>query len=491
MGTGFDISRNVAMKVVKRVTNFISANGRDKIANKKYPQKLNIDEDLRALYHNAFPILFPQATDQILTPDFTTRQMIGKMKRNIFPLGTRFDVVGDDDKRSQTAALQKLLKGMRWRTKIKQVVEESALMGYCGIRTTWSDERRQWITVVKTKEELLIEKDPINPDEYAAISIFWKTLDQRGQCMWHKERWTVETYERWVPLKGTEEAMPDFKDKPLEVTEPNNYGLIPITIVAHETCADTPGKGMVRSDDILAVKAMIRLLNNRHDAHNKFLRPAFIRYNHQDPDQPVSLASDAVIDLTDNENGAKADAKLLDFKGVPDSAKQEMLDWADNLYINNGLTPPSQTKEFMAGGVVKSGVALMVLNQDEVDTIESLREDGYAEVGRHVEKIILMAKALGGEAEAKLGGIKVADDGSQGDLITITYPPIYSPSDDERLTRVTLLERSNLPNDKKAKLEAEVFGIDDENVINEIESRWDDKDKAMEPTNPNAIGRGF
>lgn len=485
----FGIQRNVAMRIAQRVTNMITAGGTDVIANSLDPDKLNVDDLRRALYNNAFKILFKRGSEQILTPDFTTRQMISKLKRNIFPLGTRFDIMGDDDKRSYTIALQRLLSSMRWQNKLRQVVKESSLMGYSALRSTYNNQTNKWVTVVKAKEDLILEPDPTDPDRFYAVSIVWHEETKKlGEVLWHKERWTDETYERWQPIKGTDLAIPDFTDKPKINDEINNYGMIPVTIIPHETVPNLVGMGVIRHDDIQAVKCIIRLLNKRHNAHLRFMGPTLLRINHQDTDEPVNLSPDSVIDLVDGGDNKKVDAKLLESQGVPDSARQEMLDWADALYTNNGLTPPSQTKEFMAGGVVKSGVALKVLNEGEVDTIEDLRKDGYCEVGRHVEKLLLMSKNLGGKAWAPFEGLNLdGETNDDGMLINIVYPPIFSPSDEERLSRVTLLERSNLPNDEKAKREAEIFGIDDEDIIKEIELRLDEKDKAVEPTNPNAI----
>lgn len=474
-----------AKTAVRKVVSALA--GGNSLATTTAPDELDIDGLMRAAYLNALPTLFGGVKESasgrpISTPDFSVRNVIGKFRKNMFPKDTVWRI-NDDKDGKQWQAVQAVLDTMRWKQKLNYIVEEAALLGYCGVRTVYDDENKQWHMDIIRKEQLEIQKDPDHRSEILSVAVTWQTTNEKGEVLAHKEQWTKDFCFTWPPIKiGGLLGAPKFQEKDKQ-SEPNNYKEIPITIVPHRYDPWAIGRGALRHDDILAVQTLIELRDKRKRAHLQWMKPPLVRKNHDSIGEPVCLDPDTVIDIRTGEGEHEADLFLLESQGVPESAIVEIKEWVDFIYDNAGLTPPSQIENFAAGGVVKSGVALDILTEEEEETINDLRDDGYTEVSRHVEKIIRMGLALGGNAATPFMGIK-ATATPQGGFISLVFPSLTTPSDAEISETLQVLSDSHLSTEEKAKREAQIFGITDETEIQEIQANWEESKKLTLPTAP-------
>lgn len=483
---GFSIRQNPRATLTNVVSLLV---GNNKLATSDAPETMDVDGLMRAAYNNALPALFGgvQASASgkpMSTPDFSFRNVIRVFRRNVFPKDTVWRITNDASGK-QWDAVQDVLATMKFKQKLNYVVEEASLMGYCGLRTVYDNDTAKWYMNVVRKEQLEITKDPKHQEDIIAIGVVWYS-EEGGKTYAHKEKWTKELFYTWPRKEVGSLGAPKFNDKEAS-TEPNTYGEIPITIVPHLYDPWNVGRGALRHDDILAAQSLVELRDKRKRAHLQFMKPPVVRKNHDDVGSPVCLDPDAVIDLTTGEGEHEADLFLLESQGVPESAIVEIKEWVDGIYDNAGLTPPSQRENFAAGGVVKSGVALEILTEEEEKTINDLRDDGYSEVTRHVEKIVRMGLALKGDAATPFASLKTLAS-APNPFIELVFPAISSPSDADISEKISMLRDSHLSAEEKAKREAQVFGITDEAEIGEIQANWEEAAKIAEPTVPNFGG---
>ena len=429
-------------------------------AFERYP----LDVLKRAAYNNVFGRLFVQTDDfPWVTPIKTLQWVVGTLENNMFPTGTKLSVV--DNKTNEL--LQGLLQSSKFNLRAEKIVSESALMGYSGLRTVWSAEYQKWIFEVKPKEYLVIESAEGLPEQIIAVGLEWPIdrLDAKGRTVryWAKERWTNETYERWVEKKATAEGKPLFKPDDEKTVEPNTYEEIPITIIPHFWDPDLYGTGVVQEDEVLTVKSLIRLRHKRHFGHLKFMDPAIVRINHVNPEESIDLGIGGKVDIRQSDPEAPTDLKLLEYAGMPESVKDEMYDLMKDLYSAAGLKPPSK-EEVDKAMTNDSGVALRLRDRSDAETIKTLRDNGYSEVLRHYEKVLRMGARL------NLPDYRMINpDDKEAWSITAKFPDFFPPTPEEVQTQIFTMKAAKLPPELMAPKIAELFGIEDEQHIKMIQ----------------------
>lgn len=146
--------------------------------------KYDMDTLRRCAYRNVFSKLF-LTKDQFpyVTPDTTLKEVINKLKDNVYP--TRSSITSEDDTINQL--VQKIIAESKFRLKVEEIVEESALMGYCAIRSVFNQSLNRWVLDIKPKEYPVIERVPGTLDEYEAIGME-SPIDRDGKRYWQKER---------------------------------------------------------------------------------------------------------------------------------------------------------------------------------------------------------------------------------------------------------------------------------------------------------------
>ena len=443
-------------------------------------QRYPLDTLRRAAYHSVFDTLFETKDPSgypYVVPDKTIKDVVDKLNNLIFPTGTVFKAVNH--------ALENLLDGIvketKFQLKTEEIVEEAAVLGDCALRSVWDAEKACWLFEIKEKEYLIIESPQGKPEQIDAIGLEWPIIRvEKGQARryWKKERWTLELYEVWrEKVEKTDGQKPEFKPEDRESSEPNTYGELPITLVPHYFDSDGYGHGIVGAEEILSAKALIRLRHKRHFAHLKYMDPNAVRKNHSDKTEPVDLSIGAVIDIQQVDENMPVDLTLLEYSGIPDSAKDEFYDHVKAIYKAGGLKAPPPDDETFKTGTSSSGVALRLLDKDDFETIKTLRDNGYSQVTRHFEKIFRMGKNLGLPDYA---GINPENAESYG--ITVKFPDFFPPTDDEIALKLANIKAANLPSSIAAQMIATIFGIEDPAIIQQIQSNIDAERAMLEPT---------
>ena len=428
----------------------------------------------RAAFHNVFETLFNQVDDfPFVNPDKNLKNVIKKLANNIFPRGTTFRLADKENKPGNDLLL-KILKDVKFQLKTETIVNEAALMGYCGIRTVYDEFIDQWIYEVKPKEYLVIETSEGNPEDIIALGLEWPVTrmeNGKQKRYWAKERWTNLIYQTW-PLKPEGvQGKPKF-DPEDAITEDNNYGEIPITLVPHEYDPYCFGKGVVNEEEVMTVKSLIRLHHKRHYGHLKYMDPNPIIKNRSNPGEPVNMAIGVAIDIQAADEKMPVDMTLLEFAGMPDSVKDEFYDHVKDLYGSAGLKAPPKEDLMKTGGVETPGIALRLLGKDDADTIETLRDNGYSQVIRHFEKMLRMG--------ANLGLTEYSAINPENELtweITAKFPCFFPPTDDEIAIKLANMKAAQLPPEVVGPMIAALFGIDDEETIRQIINRLDQKEE--------------
>lgn len=425
-------------------------------------KKQPMDVLRRAAYHNVFDSLFVHGCDDFpyVTPDKTLEKVIGKVAFNMFPRKTAFTCAEE----ASNALLKKVLEQTKFDLKTEPTVKESALMGYCGLRSVWVDDIQKWLLETVQKEYLVIESMPGIPGEIVAIGMEWPVERKEGKATriyWKKERWTKDLYQVWPEKAQPSEGKPEFKPEEAK-EEPNNYGEIPYTIIPHMYDAKLHGVGIVGDSEILFVKSIIRLRHKRHFGHLKFMDPNPIRINHSNPDQPLDMGIAKVIDLQQADPNMPTDLKLLQFAGMPESVKEEIYDNVKALYEAAGLKAPPPEDVFKAGTDV-SGVALRIRDKDDADTIETLRDGGYSNILRHLEKILRMGATLG-LPEFSL----INPENPETWTVAANYPDFFAPTDEEITAKLMNMKMADLPPELAGPAIAALFGYEEKDQIDAI-----------------------
>lgn len=436
-----------------------------------------LDTLRRAAYHSVFSTLFESPdTFPYVVPDKTLKDVVDKLNNLIFPTDTVFK----PNNEALEDLLADLLEQTKFQLKTEEVVEEAAVMGYCGIRSVWDEEQEKWLYEIKEKEYLIIETPEGKPEQIDAIGLEWPIVrKEKGKEVryWRKERWTLETYELW---QAKEEKLngekPEFKPEDLELTTENTYGELPITLIPHYFDSQCHGHGVVGPEEILSAKALIRLRHKRHFAHLKYMDPNVVRKNHAAPGEPIDMGIGTVIDLQQIDEKGPTDLTLLEFAGIPESAKDEFLDHVTALYKAAGLKPPPPEEVFKPG-TESSGIAIRLLDKDDAKTVQTLRDNGYSQVIRHFEKILRMGANL---RLPDYAGINPEDKDSYG--ITAKFPDFFPPTEDEKAMMIANFKAAMLPTRIIAQKIAAMYGLEDPEDLKEIERNLEDEKARLEPT---------
>ena len=429
--------------------------------------KYDMDTLRRCAYRNVFSKLF-LTKDQFpyVTPDTTLKEVINKLKDNVFPTGSR--ITSEDDTINQL--VQKIIAESKFRLKAEEIVEESALMGYCAIRSVFNQSLNRWVLDIKPKEYLVIERVPGTLDEYEAIGMEWP-IDRDGKRYWQKERWTKAVYQIWPEILEKVDGKKPVFDPEDAVTEPNNYGEIPYTLIPHFYDSHEIGRGIVQEEQVLSVKALIRLRHKRHYGHLKYMDPNPVIKNRRDAGDPIDLSIGKVIDITSQDENMPVDMQLLEFAGMPDSVDGEKLDHVASLYRAAGLKPPPpEDQNPNAAGTSTAGVALRLLDKDDAKTIETLRDNGYSNVIRHFEKLLRMGKNLN---ISEYASINTEDEDSY--RLSANYPDFFPPTDQDVAMKLANMNAAALPIDIKTRMIASLFGIEDEKELAMLKQELEDK----------------
>jgi hypothetical protein len=428
-------------------------------------QHRTLDQLRRAAYTCDFDVLFNMADEfPYVTPDRTCREVIGKLSDNMFPTGTKFQ---HEDK-AVSELLQEIIDRSRIQLKLESVVTESAIMGFCGLRTVWVDELERWIVEVKQKEYLSYETVPGVSDEITAIILEWPTREEvtpTGKIVyWKKERWTDQVWQQWPEKPEKSGQRPEFKPEDA-TTQPNNYGEIPITLVPHYYDSREFGIGVVSVNEILSVKALVRLHHKQHYAHQKYMDPNPIRKNAVSAGEPLDLGIGKVIDVAAGDPALPVDLTLLEFQGIPESVDKEKFEHSARLYRAAGMKPPPPESILEKTGQEKTGIAIRMLDKDDAKCIETLRDNGYSNVIRHMEKMLRMGKRL------KLKGYEsINPDDHKTYQVIASYPDFFPPTDDDVAIKIANMNAAKLPPSVMAPRIAALFGIEDEAEKQAIEA---------------------
>jgi hypothetical protein len=440
--------------------------------------RLPLDTLRRAAFNNVFDTLFQQVDDfPYVVPDKTLKNVIKKLGDNVFPKGTVFSL---EDK-TANALLQDLIRQTKFQLKTENIITEAALMDWCAVRTVYDDLLDRWLLEVKPKEYITIETVPGVPDEITGVSCIWPTRTvkegSKAVTYWKKERWTDDVYQAWPEQPQRSNEVPKFKPEDA-ATEDNGYGEIPYTLVPHYFDSDCVGLGVVGPEEILTVKALIRLRHKEHWGHQKYMDPNPVRTNHANPGEPIDMGIGKVIDITQADPNLPADLKLLEFAGMPDSVDKETHDHISGMYAAAGLKPPPLEGNEKAGtNVAIAGVAMRLLDTDDAKTIETLRDNGYSQVPKIFERILRMGANLG---RPEFGFVNPED--SETYTVSVKYPDFFPPTDADIAQKLANYEAANLPADIIAPKIAALFGIEDPEAIRKIQAGIEDKRAAMEPT---------
>lgn len=455
---------DAARSGIRAVVNFAYQNA----VQVERQRELALDALRRAAYTNNLDDLFegkwpkgPDVREKLLMPDMTIRQMVDKFATNIFIKGTAFS--GADE--TKTVLIQDIIKATTLNQKLTDITTEAALMGYVGLRSVWHTELNNWVIEIKPKEEIRTERDG---ERITAIIIQYQFWDTDKVLKWYREKWTDAEYTLWEPIKVTgmnRNQEPDW-EKAKFSTEINTFGEIPITLVSHQYSQTDIGIGVVRKDDIDLAKALVRLKNKRHFAHLEHMDPTVAVLNGSDDDD-VERGVGAVIRIRANSSELPPNVQLLEMAGVPDSVKDEIMEHVVNFYKNAGLTPPSEDDIFRTG-TTSSAVALRVKDTDESKTMETLRDDGYSAVAQHLEKLLRMGARTRKHPDYAQVGINPDDPESY--KVVVKYPPFFPPTPEEQMTTLQTLRQSHLSAAEKAKREAQIFLIEDQAEIDEIQA---------------------
>lgn len=442
-------------------------------------QEHPLDTLRRAAYHSVFDTLFlsPDPSGYpYITPDTTLQDVVGKLSDWIFPTETVFKTTNE----ALQELFDNLLEQIKFDLKTEKIVEESAVMGYCGLRSVWDVEQGIWLYEIKPKEYLVIETPEGKPEQTNAIGLEWPIIRmEKGKesRYWRKERWTIDTYQLWRALpEKTPGQKPEFKPEDIEKEESNDYGELAITVVPHYYDPECKGRGIVQEAQVLTVKALIRLHFKEHFAHLKYMDPNPVRKNHANPDDALNLSIGNVIDLQQANEAMPTDLTLLEYAGIPESAEGERYRHEKALYRAAKLKPPPPD-EMNKPGVENSGVALRLIDKDDAKTVQTLRDNGYSQVLKHFEKILRMGARLG---LPEYSAINPEDRDSYG--VTAQFPDFFPPTDDEIAIKLANFKAANLPSAIMAPMIAALFGIEDPAIIAAIAVGVDEEREALKPT---------
>lgn len=436
----------------------------------------------RAAYDCNFKVLFPDWTkllphEPLLTPDKTIEWVVDKFATNLYPSDTSYQTADQ----TTTELLQQIIEQTLFVMKTDTICQEAALMGLVGLRSVWSDLKQQWLLEIKPREQLNIVTDPDSRDIITAIEVSYP-LTQNNKYYWYKERWTDTQYFKW-PLKEVaqyQKTPPEFKENEASV-EPNTFGEIPITLVWHTYDPDCLGDAAISCKDILDAKCLIRLRNKRHFSHLEHMDPTVVVVN-DDGDSKIRRGVGQLIRVKSPEPRVQADVKLLESKGVPESVKDEILETTRNIFKSAGLTPPTDD-DIISAGTDVAGVALRIRDKGEAETIKTLREKGYSQVLRHLDKLLRM-----GARTRKLpaySAVNLADSATWS--VEAKFADFFPPTDQDILLKMQILKMSHLSDKEKAEREAQYMGVD---APEEVQAIMDNLAHERDLMEANTVGPG-
>jgi hypothetical protein len=144
-----------------------------------------------------------------------------------------------------------------------------------------------------------------------------------------------------------------------------------------------------------------------------------------------------------------------------------------------------------SGGTVSS-VAWKAFNFNFIKKIKKLRKN-YGDFGieAHLEMIIRMSVRLG-----VIDWAGFNEDDKSSYQVTISYPPFFEPTADEKLTELKLIREADLPIKIECERVAMLMGIKNEETIQEMITIKQEKiDQEEENLNRiaqgNILGRGL
>lgn len=464
---------NAMTTAVNSATNAVSSIFKTKLGGKTATgghktdpifQFKNRDTLARAAYACDINTLFRNKdVEPYLVYDTTVAKVVNKLAALTFPLGTSFrlDVERNDD------PLLGILKETDFYTKTQLVVQEGALMGWCALRSVYSEGR--WITEVKQKEMT----EPTYVGDKLVMIAFYAVREKDGKRYWRKESWDFLEHKTWAEKPESRQGVrPEFKEEDAIVV-PNPYGEIPATIVAHRTGVGLIGLPVINEPEIGAQKALVRLRHNLHTAHVKHMSPPVVRKNHSSPGDPLEVGANDVIDIEDGGNDRVCDLKLLEFTGIPESVRHELYDHECLIYSAAGLKPPP-ADENPTVGTNNSGTALRVLHKEDLDTVEELRAKSYDKVAKHLELVLRMA--------ARIGEVDGVDpDNEDTWRVVVSFPEFFPNTEQDNQAALMTLNMAELPPALKAPRVCKVLGITDENEVALLLSHYESQQAMMEP----------
>lgn len=443
-----------------------------------YADKCSPAQLKRAVYDCTFDILFPYwkaqlPNEPLLTPDRSIEVAVKRFAFNMFPAQTVFNVV--DEKLNEL--LQDINKQIKLDSKCEQIVSEASLMGFVALRSVWSDLVNGWLLELKPFEQTTVEYHPTAHDIVLSVTFSYPMYIGLKKY-WYKEKWTNDEYWEWplVEVGRQVQAEPNMPDK-RAIIVPNTFGEIPVTIVYHRYCAHTPGQSAFNDKDILNAKALVRLRNKKHLTHLEHLDPSLVVVNNSS-NEPIKRGAGAIIRLKSDDPNAPASAELLESAGVPESVDKEINDHVVAIFKGAGLTPPSEEEILKHNKTDVPGVALRIRDKGEATTIETLRIKGYAQVMRHLEKLMRMGAFT--HKTPEYSTVNLSDPTSYE--VSAKFPPFFPPSDQDVLIKMNILKMSHLSAKEKAEREAQYLDVESIEEINEIQSNIEAEKVLMEPT---------
>lgn len=448
-----------------------------------HARPFDLNNSRRALKECDLKALMPEWSipdEPLLIPTGIAHRMIGKFTNNLFPYDTIW-MVAKPPGQQEPAINQPLLEGIIEQTKflelLDEIISEAAWLDYCAIRMVAPDNADKWIVEVINREFLELTPDPEDPRDFKYVTVTYPRIDPDGKKFWFKERWSKDTVEIWKPV-GTRievQTAPKFDKDPVK-TDVHFYGEIPFTIVYHKYDSKAVGKGTIGKHDVLTLKATIRLLNKQHFSHLVGMAPLLSIKDAKVKSGRVSRAASSVLMLeSDGEAGTGAEVKYVEMGDLPQSVQDELYNYTRELYEMNGLTAPSK-EEFAKTGIQDSGVAVRLTSKDDEQTIKTLRGRGYANVIRALEKMLRMGARVGMEAYSS-----VNPEDPQTWRIECKFSEFFPMTLDDKTKEAGLINLSPLPAEQKAQRWAQVMGVDDPDVINEMAAKLqEEEDMAAE-----------
>jgi len=442
-------------------------------------KRYTLQELRRAVFDCDFETLFISADEQpLLRGDSCIKDITARLADTIFPEGMTLGA-GDD---AVTGLLNSAVLGMAGAEsplfKFRGVVPESAVMGWCAIRSVWIPDIERWLFEVHQSENVQIDTFPGVPDAVLRIALVWSFQGTDGKTYYEKERWTAATLpgesgtlERWRPLPALAGGRrPDFATTP-DTTEVNTYGEIPVTIVPHLPDAKNIGVGFVGMVEVGKFKALLQRHQKRHYSDLFAANPVRVCKNHANPGEQFNYGLGATVHLQQSGRDEPVDLVNLDQPRIGTDYDETTEQLRAELWAAAGLKKPSVAEKTVVGNVA-SGSALEVLSEPEQKKIQSLRSGGYQAVLKHLAKVLRMGKAL------NLQGYAIVPDDV---VVSATYPDFYEPTSQDLLLKIQVWQSAKLPPDYIAQQIATLFKIQDPELVEQIRLNWQEAQAAVLP----------